>query len=56
MLLCYESMGGKKQLCIQWDNGSKFAMIEHLDNDKIEILFEDGDGDYQKKERKQETK
>ena len=51
-----ESMGGKKQLCIQWDNGSKFAMIEDLDKDKIEILFEDGDGDYQKKERKQETK
>jgi hypothetical protein len=49
-----ESMGGKKQVWIQWDNGSKFAMIEDLDKDKIEILFEDGD--YQKEERKQETK
>ncbi|HZC21120.1 MAG TPA: hypothetical protein VE223_05705 [Nitrososphaeraceae archaeon] len=51
-----ESMGGKKQVWIQWDNGSKFAMIEDLDKDKIEILFEDSDGDYQKKDRKQETK
>ena len=49
-----ESMGGKKQVWIQWDNGSKFAMIEDLDKDKIEILFEDDD--YEKEERKQETK
>jgi hypothetical protein len=49
-------MGGKKQIWIQWDNGSKFAMIEELDKDKIEILFEYENGDHQKKERKEDEK
>lgn len=51
-----DSMGGKKQLWIQWDNGSKFAMIEELDKDKIEILYEYDNGDQQKKERKEDEK